>query len=150
MIAGSPFHRSYKDDIAASAKSFACLDYDGPATAQTNAFPDRNCPNGLRAQIYFPSCWDGVNLESPDQSHVAYPTQTYDNGPCPEGYPVRLISIFYEITWHTEQFADMWYGDGQPFVFSFGDPTGYGLHGDFVRLHPHWHPPSSHLEIECY
>ncbi|KAJ5974956.1 hypothetical protein N7481_008663 [Penicillium waksmanii] len=134
MIAGSPFDRQYKDTIAADARSFACLNYDGPATPQTNGFPKTNCPNGIRAQIYFPSCWDGVNLDSPDhKSHMAYPTQTYDNGPCPASHPVRIVSIFYEITWHTEAFAEMWYGDSQPFVFSFGDPTGYGLHGDFVN-----------------
>ncbi|KAJ6186742.1 hypothetical protein N7519_008043 [Penicillium mononematosum] len=27
----------------------------------------------------------------------------------------------------------MWYGDNQPFVSSFGDPTGYGLHVDFLN-----------------
>ncbi|KAL2857598.1 hypothetical protein BJX68DRAFT_263161 [Aspergillus pseudodeflectus] len=134
MVAGSPFDRSYKDTIEASARTFACLNYNGPATPQTNAFPTTNCPNGLRAQVYFPSCWDGVNLDSPDhRSHMAYPTQTYDNGPCPASHPVRIISIFLEVTWHTEQFADMWYGDKQPFVFSFGDPTGYGLHADFLN-----------------
>jgi hypothetical protein len=137
MVAGSPFDRSYKDTIEASARTFACLNYNGPATPQTNAFPTTNCPNGLRAQVYFPSCWDGVNLDSPDhRSHMAYPTQTYDNGPCPASHPVRIISIFLEVTWHTEQFADMWYGDKQPFVFSFGDPTGYGLHADFVSTPP--------------
>ena len=133
MIAGNPFYRSDRGDIAASAKTFACLNYDAPGTPQTKHFPKTKCPNGVRVQIYFPSCWDGVNVDSDNHhDHVAYPTQTYDNGPCPETHPVRLISVFYEITWHTEMFDDMWYSDEQPFVFSFGDPTGYGLHADFV------------------
>jgi hypothetical protein len=135
MVAGNPFDRRNKGNIAAQARSFACLDYDGPGTPQTHGFPTTNCPNGLRAQVFFPSCWDGVNLDSPDhRSHVAYPTQEYDSGPCPASHPVRIISIFIEVTWHTEQFADMWYGDKQPFVFSYGDPTGYGLHADFVSV----------------
>jgi hypothetical protein len=88
-------------------------------------------------QVYFPSCWDGVNLDSSDhKSHVAYPNQTYDNGPCPASHPVRLMSIFYEVTWNTGLFSNMWYGSGQPFVLAQGDPTGYGLHGDFVSLSP--------------
>jgi hypothetical protein len=133
MIAGSPFDRSDKGTIETHARSFACLNYNAPGTPQTYGFPTTKCPNGIRAQVYFPSCWDGVNLDSPDhKSHVAYPTQEYDNGPCPATHPVRIISIFIEVTWHTEQFDDMWYGDSQPFVFSFGDPTGYGIHGDFV------------------
>ncbi|KAK9608351.1 hypothetical protein V6Z94_009313 [Aspergillus fumigatus] len=134
MVAGSPFDRSDKGDIATAARSFACLNYNGPGTPQTHGFPTTHCPNGLRAQVYFPSCWDGVNLDSPDhRSHVAYPTQSYDNGPCPASHPVRIISIFLEVTWRTERFGDMWYGNQQPFVFSFGDPTGYGLHADFLN-----------------
>ncbi|GLI75920.1 hypothetical protein PoHVEF18_004186 [Penicillium ochrochloron] len=134
MIAGSPFDRSDKGTIETHARSFACLNYNAPGTPQTYGFPTTKCPNGIRAQVYFPSCWDGVNLDSPDhKSHVAYPTQEYDNGPCPATHPVRIISIFIEVTWHTEQFDDMWYGDSQPFVFSFGDPTGYGIHGDFLN-----------------
>ncbi|KAL1953046.1 hypothetical protein VTO42DRAFT_3739 [Malbranchea cinnamomea] len=134
MVAGNPLDRQYKDTIEADARSFACLNYEGPATPQTDAFPKINCPNGLRTQVFFPSCWDGVNLDSPDhKSHVVYPNTTYDSGPCPESHPVRIISIFIEVTWHTELFADMWYGDDQPFVLSSGDPTGYGLHADFVN-----------------
>lgn len=134
MTAGNPQLRSDKGDISAAAKNFVCLDYNGSGTPQTKEFPKTNCPNGVRAQVFFPSCWDGVNLDSPDhQSHVAYPTGSYDSGPCPEGFPVRLVSIFYEVIWQTEMFEDMWYGDKQPFVFSFGDPTGYGQHADFVR-----------------
>jgi hypothetical protein len=133
MTAGNPMLRSDTKDISSAAKSFACLNYEGPATPETQHFPETNCPNGLRAQVFFPSCWDGVNLDSDDhQSHVAYPIDNYNSGSCPEDFPVKLVSIFYEITWHTEYFEDMWYGDKQPFVFSFGDPTGYGQHADFV------------------
>jgi hypothetical protein len=144
MVAGNPLLRSDSGDISATAKSFACLDYEGPGHPETQEFPNINCPNGLRAQVFFPSCWDGVNLDSPDhQSHVAYPIGHYDSGTCPEGFPVRLVSIFYEVVWHTEMFADMWYGDKQPFVFSSGDPTGYGQHGDFVRYKPSYIPTIS-------
>lgn len=62
---------------------------------------------------------------------MAYPSLS-DNGFCPESHPHRFISIFYEVQWETNAFADMWYGDEQPFVWSFGDPTGFGYHGDFV------------------
>ncbi|KAL4936958.1 hypothetical protein BDV06DRAFT_203905, partial [Aspergillus oleicola] len=134
MIAGSPMDRKYKDTFEADARSYACLDYNGPAKAETNGFPDYSCPDGLRTQVFFPSCWDGVNSDSDDhKSHMAYPNETYNAGPCPESHPVKIASIFIEVIWHTEKFADMWYGDGQPFVWSNGDKTGYGLHGDFVN-----------------
>lgn len=135
MVAGDPFKRAPGTDFASKAVSFACLDYNGPATAETNNFPNRNCPNGLRAQIYFPSCWDGKNLDSPDhKSHMSYPASgNYNGGPCPASHPVHLISIFYEVIYDTQKFANEWYGSSQPFVFAQGDPTGYGMHGDFVN-----------------
>ena len=41
----------------------------------------------------------------------------------------------YEVIWDTSSFNDPkdWPEDGkQPFVWSFGDATGYGSHGDYV------------------
>ncbi|KAF2225976.1 hypothetical protein BDZ85DRAFT_193191, partial [Elsinoe ampelina] len=135
MLAGNPYKRNYTDDFAGQAVSFVCLNYSGKS-GYFNKFPDTPCPDGLRAQIFFPSCWDGVNLDSADHmSHMAYPTKySYDNGPCPATHPVHLISIFYEIIFSTAGF-EWWTPDGaeQPFVFSTGDPTGYGFHGDFLN-----------------
>jgi hypothetical protein len=41
----------------------------------------------------------------------------------------------YEVIWDTRQFnnPDDWPEDGkQPFTWSFGDPTGFANHGDYV------------------
>lgn len=57
------------------------------------------------------------------------------NAPCPSSHPVKLPQLFYEIVWDTRQFNNQndWPTDGsQPFVFSFGDTTGYGQHGDYM------------------
>jgi hypothetical protein len=68
---------------------------------------------------------------------MAYPASgNYKSGPCPSSHPVQLISLFFEILYDTNQFANMWYGNSHPFVFANGDPTGYGFHGDFVSLVP--------------
>lgn len=133
MIAGDPFKRSFGGDFASQAVSFVCLDYSGESS-QTNGLPNKVCPDGLRAQVFFPSCWDGVNVDSTDhQSHMAYPTKySYDNGPCPASHPVHLISIFFEVIYSTAGF-EWWNGTQQPFVFAQGDPTGYGFHGDFLN-----------------
>ncbi|KAK5107029.1 hypothetical protein LTR62_001918 [Meristemomyces frigidus] len=139
MLAGDPFQRNYTGLEAApgDAVSFVCLDYSAkPAHPQTNAMPNINCPDGLRAQVYFPSCWDGVNLDPPDhKSHMAYPLgEHYDNGDCPASHPVQLISIFFEVIYQTGNFADRWANaDQHPFVFAMGDRTGYGFHGDFIN-----------------
>ncbi|GAW13066.1 hypothetical protein ANO14919_024440 [Xylariales sp. No.14919] len=130
MLAGDPDNRNFTDKPEQRAVSFVCLGTEGPATYE---LPSQNCPGGLRTQIIMPSCWDGQNLDAPDhKSHMAYPSGL-DNGACPASHPKRFITIFYEVTWSVDDFKDMWYGDKQPFVFSTGDPTGYGYHADFVN-----------------
>jgi hypothetical protein len=90
-----------------------------------------NCPNGLRAQVFFPGCWDGKNLDSPDhKSHMAYP-DGIDNGLCPPSHPIHLVSLFYEVWFDVASFNSL--NDGGRFVLANGDSTGYGLHGDFLN-----------------
>ena len=130
MLAGDPNKRSYGNDFPSEAVSYVCLSGN---VAEGHAIPNVNCPGGLRAQIFFPSCWDGVNLDSADhKSHMSYPIGAHDNGYCPDSHPVQLVSIFYEVIFNVDDFKNRWYGSGHPFVLSNGDPTGYGFHGDFV------------------
>ncbi|KAF2015096.1 WSC-domain-containing protein [Aaosphaeria arxii CBS 175.79] len=132
MLAGDTFKRNFTGGLDAQAISFACL---GAGKDETNEIPNYNCPGGLRAQIFFPACWNGNDLDSLDhRSHVSYPAgKNYNTGACPKEFPVHLISIFYEILYDIDQFEDQWTGDQHPFVFANGDPTGYGFHGDFVN-----------------
>jgi Domain of unknown function (DUF1996) len=60
---------------------------------------------------------------------MAYP-DGIDNGQCPPTHPHHLISLFYEVWFSVKPFNDL--NDGGRFVLSNGDPTGYGLHGDFM------------------
>jgi len=138
MIAGNPFKRNFTGDFAAQAISFNCLDYYNVSNAagEWKHLPYHACPDGIRAQVFFPSCWDGVNLDSPDHvSHMSYPASgAYNNGPCPASHPVQLVSLFFEVIFGGGSFP-WWkgnYGSKQPFVFAMGDPTGYGFHGDFL------------------
>lgn len=98
MVTGNPFQRNETGLKAAPglAVSFVCLDYSGNST-QDNSIPNVNCPDGLRAQVYFPSRWDGIHSDNADHvSHMSYPTGAhYDNGICPDSHPHPLISIFY-------------------------------------------------------
>lgn len=133
MVAGDPFKRAPTTDFAGQGISYACL---GAGQPETPGFPNYNCPGGLRVQVFFPSCWDGVNLDSPDhKSHMSYPASgNYNNGPCPASHPVQFISLFYEVLYNTNAFANMWpNANQQPFVFASGDATGYGGHGDFIN-----------------
>lgn len=61
---------------------------------------------------------------------MAYP-DGIDNGQCPPTHPIHLVSIFYEVYFYVASFNDL--NDGGRFVLANGDPTGYGLHGDFIN-----------------
>ncbi|ERF69122.1 hypothetical protein EPUS_01078 [Endocarpon pusillum Z07020] len=118
--------RTYLNDRPiADRVSFACLDKD-PMKEQPYLFRT-DCSNGLRAQIHFQSCWDGVNLWKPDQSHVAY-MSGIDNGRCPPTHPRQFAHIFLEVLYGVN---DIDKSKGGIFTFANGDATGYGFHGDF-------------------
>ena len=81
--------------------------------------------------MFFPGCWDGVNLDSADhKSHMAYPSGI-DSGECPSSHPVHLISLFYEVWYSVSPYNQL--DAGGKFVLANGDPTGYGLHADFLN-----------------
>ena len=133
MTVGDPSFRTAQQlNAKYRYMDFTCLASPMTRGGQTTHFPTGTCAGGIMVSIRFPTCWDGTNLDSPDhQSHVAYPV---GNG-CPATHPVVIPQVFYETYWDTTPFNDksQWPADGsQPFVWSFGDETGYGIHGDYV------------------
>ncbi|KAI1175608.1 hypothetical protein F4777DRAFT_598487 [Nemania sp. FL0916] len=106
--------------------------------SDTTGFPKAACGGGWRVSVHFPSCWDGKNVDSPDhKSHVAYPASgTFESGgACPSTHPVKVPQIMYEVMFDTRAFNNKaeWPADGSlPWVWSNGDNTGYGLHGDYL------------------
>lgn len=142
MIAGNGDRRTFdSSDPDDQAISYVCLDYTAshtgdPAWAQRNNFFAQNCPSGMRAQVNFPNCWDGVNLDSNDHhSHTAWPSGGVNGGDCPSSHPVHLVSLFYEFIFEVQNFP--YNNASEPtWVWSNGDTTGYGLHADFINGWP--------------
>jgi hypothetical protein len=155
MLVGDAMRRVDNIDptmTASKALTFRCFNgtdpgpYGSPGTGpeDTVGFPAHTCSGGIRTNIFFPQCWDGINLDSPNhQSHVAHPAGTPNEADglqffgteCPNTHPIRLPLLFAEIVWDTRPFNDpsLWPADGsQPFLFSMGDPTGFGQHADYV------------------
>ncbi|KAH3943511.1 hypothetical protein HBI56_109630 [Parastagonospora nodorum] len=131
--------RCYSSDNFGGDNAAPCAD----AKLDTEGFPKNACPGGIRSNILYPTCWDGVNLDSPDhKSHVAYPVEgpagfsgTGIAGKCPSTHPVTIPQVMLEVVWDTRKFNNKaeWPADGsQPFYLSMGDNTGYGQHGDYV------------------
>ncbi|CZR56548.1 related to glyoxal oxidase precursor [Phialocephala subalpina] len=118
-----------------AALGFNCLNYaitpEGSLYRHflpDKAYLDAHCTDGLRLELMFPSCWNGVDRTSTDKkSHVAYPSQVM-TGDCPSDFPERLPSLFYETIWDTYAFN----GINGTFMMGNGDPSGFGYHGDFM------------------
>jgi hypothetical protein len=131
MVAGSAGARGPQNTTQLqNVVSFVCLNF-ASGSSQTQTMPTNGtCPDGLRAQLIFPSCWDGVNLDSSDhKSHMSYPLGNFpDNGDqCPTTHPIRFITLFYEFVWSPSNV------DASNLVFANGDSIGYAFHGDFMN-----------------
>ena len=59
---------------------------------------------------------------------MAFPVQNYNGGVCPQSHPKAIYSVLYQFFYNTEP-----YPEWQNWLYSMGDPTGYGLHGDFLQ-----------------
>ncbi|KAH8802173.1 hypothetical protein F5882DRAFT_155099 [Hyaloscypha sp. PMI_1271] len=92
----------------------------GVAATDTLELPNKFFAGRIRVNTFFPTCWDGVNLDMPDhKSHVAYPA----GADCPSKHPVQLPLISIETIRDTGKFnKSPWPTDSsQPFMFSQGD-----------------------------
>lgn len=125
MVSGHPLIRSFNkitkkyNNVRSipGRVSFTCL--DTAAEAETPDMSETSCVNELRAQVHFQSCWNGVDLYKPDNSHVAY-LSSMGSGDCPSGYSVRLMHIYFEVLYSVATIDQ----DGGRFVFANSDTTG--------------------------
>jgi hypothetical protein len=133
MVAGSAAVRSF-DHVTtpyggtnplSNRVSWLCI--TDPPSAQTGGFANTNCPSGLRGQITFPTCWNGVDLYKSDQSHVAY-LSNVDTGICPPTHPYQMMQLFIEVLYSVNSITQV---QGGRLVLSTGDTTGYSFHADF-------------------
>ncbi|KAI2783403.1 hypothetical protein F4815DRAFT_491541 [Daldinia loculata] len=113
MYIGNVNARSREDMERFRQLTYTCLQDINTRDPQILDFPKEPCPYGIMTALRFPT-----SVHSSPASH-----------------PVRMNQLFYEVNWDTRQFNNKedWPEDGsQPFVWSFGDLTGYGNHGDYV------------------
>jgi hypothetical protein len=120
MIAGN--------SMATSDQSLKIVQWDcgggGLETPHMHACP-KSPSTEIHASVVFPSCWDGVHLDSADhKSHMAYPAR---NGTCPASHPVSLPQVTFEI-----DFPGIF--GGRDYHLASGGI--YSLHGDFIA---DWH-----------
>ena len=116
--------------------------------------PECVAPDRLRFDLFFPSCWNGVDLDSPDHhSHMAYPETVAGVSRCPASHPVALPRVSYHYAFGVRpENADPqtrssrgWRLAADGYSVSTATPGGYSLHGDWING---WHPEAMQALIE--
>jgi hypothetical protein len=89
-----------------------------------------NCPAGdaIALELWFPDCWDGVNLDSADhKSHMAYAS----NATCPPSHPVVMPKITFNVSWRVPVGASGSQYRLSSDAYPMTSPGGYSMHGDW-------------------
>jgi hypothetical protein len=122
MIAGDATNTSPKGPWR-----FVCV-YRGGDNKEHREIPD--CPVGslLFQNVFFPQCWDGRNLDSPDhKSHMSYPL----NHRCPESHPVPLPQITFNIQYEVREPGTSRFWRLASDMYASDEPAGRSMHGDW-------------------
>ncbi len=121
-----PFPRGLKL-IAGDSKAVSPAEFTGEwscgNTYHQKDFPAQ-CPSGskLIARLKAPSCWDGVNLDSPNhRDHMAYPVR----GACPQGHSVALPMLEFKVPYPV---------NGSDMRLALSSGGGYTFHEDFINV----------------
>jgi hypothetical protein len=103
-----------------------------------------NCDAGAQVwqEIFFPQCWDGVNLDAPDhKSHMSYPvlvpdpssTKGWFMNVCPASHPVILPQITFNVIYTVPSAGAALKWRLASDMYSPDLPGGYSAHGDWFN-----------------
>ena len=127
MIAGDSTSK-----VPQGASRFKCI--GGPNNENDKygqAIPDCDAGASMIEEIFFPQCWDGVNLDSPNhKAHMAYSS---GGGKCPADHPVLLPNITFNVFYTTppDHAALKWRLSSDNYDTSL--PGGYSGHADWFN-----------------
>jgi hypothetical protein len=126
MIAGDAMNAT-----ATGSFGFKCIDGGGNETMSGKSVQNCGVGQTLIAEVWFPQCWDGVNLDSPDhKSHMAYLT---GDAVCPSTHPVALPQITFNVQYAVTEkdSARRWRLASD--TYDAAQPAGYSMHGDWFN-----------------
>jgi hypothetical protein len=124
LLAGNPMSTSRTDN---THYDFRC-EYEGTAGPEMRGPTIPACPVGsyVWAELDFPNCWNGRDLDSPDhKAHMAYS----GGGKCPSSHPVPLTQISFNVLWQVRASDD----PSKWKLSSDQGAGGYSMHGDWIN-----------------
>ena len=123
---------------------FTC--HPGPNSTRTSWPRTMEIPSGSKCEtgddlmfsVFFPQCWDGVNLDSPNhKDHMKYPSHRTDQLPnfyCPATHPIAIpqitVNVHFRVT--SVDKLEKWRLASDNYTFN-GTNAGYSAHSDYVE-----------------
>ncbi|WP_372870761.1 DUF1996 domain-containing protein [Shewanella sp.] len=127
-------------------QSWESSDADNPRWS--SAIPECAAPDRLRMDVFFPSCWNGTDLDSADhQSHLAYPHRGSGTQGmiCPATHPVPIIRVSFHYAFGVtpdvyepqSKSSRGWRLASDMYEVTQDSHGGMSLHADWMNG---WHP----------
>ena len=129
-------------------QSWEANDRTNPQFSAT--IPECEAPDRLRLDIFFPSCWNGTDLDSADHtSHMSYPVQEVIDGTtttvCPDSHPVPIIRPSYHYAFGVKPAvfdpetasSSRWRLSSDAYTVTSELDGGASIHADWFNG---WHP----------
>lgn len=119
---------------------------DGANPRWSASIPQCSAPDRVRMDLFFPSCWNGRDLDSADhKSHMAYPVTSGGRSECPASHPVPIVRVSYHYAFGVlpdvydpaTRSSRGWRMASDMYSASTTTPGGMSLHGDWINA---WHP----------
>jgi len=114
----------------------------------SSTIPQCTAPDRVRLDIFFPSCWNALDLDAADhKSHMAYPISSGGRNSmvCPASHPVPIVRVSYHYAFGVKpenydpksRSSKGWRLASDMYEVSDSMPGGASLHGDWFNG---WHP----------
>jgi hypothetical protein len=131
MIAGDPKNAAPGGEYENMPFEYSCHTSTSGTHSEGRSIPNCSAGSEVWQHIYFPQCWDGVNLDSPDhKSHMAYPTPGRG---CPSTHPVPVPEITFNIVYPVSATDSPAHWRLSSDNYSSSLPGGYSGHGDWFN-----------------
>lgn len=142
--AGAPGSEQDSSVVRWHCQSWESSDASNPRWSA--GIPECQAPDRLRMDVFFPSCWNGIDLDSADhRSHLAYPDKISGTVACPATHPVAIVRVSYHYAFGVKpdvydpqtQSSRGWRLASDKYEVTNGTPGGMSLHADWFNG---WHP----------
>jgi hypothetical protein len=156
IVAGDASGTPNKTAQSTSVVRWHCQSWgstDAAGGPWSNSIPECKAPDMLRFDVFFPSCWNGVDLDSANhKDHMAYPAGTTNNMKCPATHPYPIVRVSYHFAFplfpdHLDPVTKTSKGFrlASDLYAVTGNNGGMSLHGVWING---WHPEAMDLLLK--